>query len=639
MPGWPAHWAGDVVLADGGTAFVRPIAPADASRLAAFHARLSPESIYFRFFSPHPRLSTDELDRFTNVDHDARAALVMLIGEELIGVGRYDRLARGDTAEVAFVVSDAHQGRGVATLLLERLAAAARERGLRRFSADVLPHNRAMLGVFHDAGFDVASRFEDGIVRLVFPIDRTPRAAAAARRRERTAQTRSLARLLAPRGVGVIAQGADGERAARTLVRRLSASGYAGPVRALSAFAPAGDVRNLDLVFVAVPPELLPAQIDRCGAWGVRGAVVLATGAESDEALAERGDRDLAVRARRDGLRLIGPASLGLARAAGAAPFEALAVAGRVDPGALALFVESPQRGRDALEALASRGLGVSCFVSAGRKADVSASDALTLWESDAETRAIGLVLRGLGNPRRTLDIARRVARRKPVLLWLADHPGEPPAALAIALGHAGIVRCAALDELLDLARSCVAREPAQEEPRTAELTTGRPAERRGAARPPRRPPGTDRFAARALVDSALGAGSPRAALRDPDARRLLALYGVGGPAEPIRASGRLLRVEQDAGWGGFLVLEEDGILVDARIVPLGERDVRALASRAPKALAAEYANTIRRVAALAADVPELAACALVLPSRPGERAVLVAGSARVAAVMLGPLA
>lgn len=170
MPDAPANWTADVTLTDGAPARVRPIGRDDARRLAEFHAKLSPESIYLRFFSPHPRLSDAEIAHFTGVDHDSRVALVMFVNGELVGVGRYDRIAGGDAAEVAFVVADAHHGRGIATLLLERLAVAGRERSVRTFTADVLPQNRMMLQVFHDAGFDVTSRFEDGIVRLSFPI-------------------------------------------------------------------------------------------------------------------------------------------------------------------------------------------------------------------------------------------------------------------------------------------------------------------------------------------------------------------------------------------------------------------------------------------------------------------------------------
>lgn len=505
MPGWPAHWAGDVLLADGGTAHVRPIAPQDDRLLAAFHARLSPESIYLRFFSPHPRLSVGEIEHFTRVDHDARVALVVLLGDELIGVGRYDRLLRSDTAEVAFVVGDAQQGRGIATLLLERLAAVARERGLHRFSADVLPHNRAMLRVFHDAGFEVTSRFEDGVVRLSFPIDRTPEASAVAYEREWVAQARSIERLLAPHGIGVIAEGVAAELVTEVLLRQLADGGFAGPVRRLSAHAPAGAGAGLDLIFVAVPPELLRAQIERCAGWGVYAAVLLASGGPEDEAATARGDRALALHARGAGLRLLGPASLGLARPLEGKRLEAVAAPVQLRAGGLALFTESSRRGRDALAAVASRGLGISTFFSAGRKADVSASDALQFWEGDPATRVIGLSLRSLGNPRRSAAIARRVSRSKPVLVWLADLPAAPPEELVLALdAHTGMIRCVSLDDLLDVAEALLAPVEAKARDFVDARITAWERWRRSVPGRSEAPEGVDRFEARRRIDELL---------------------------------------------------------------------------------------------------------------------------------------
>ena len=131
---------------------VRPIGPTDAGSLAMFHRALSDETVHLRFFALHPTLSDAELRRFTTVDHSERVALVAELSDVLVGVGRYERLPDTDGAEVAFVVADEHQGRGIGTALLEHLAAAARERGITRFVADTLPENRRMLEVFRAAG-------------------------------------------------------------------------------------------------------------------------------------------------------------------------------------------------------------------------------------------------------------------------------------------------------------------------------------------------------------------------------------------------------------------------------------------------------------------------------------------------------
>ena len=133
-PAYPREWEADILLTDGGVAHLRPIKPSDAPRLVAFYDRVSPESKYLRFFAPYPRLSERDVRRFTQIDYVDRVALIVTLGEEMIAVGRYDRIDKSQ-AEVAFLIEDAHQGRGIAQLLLEHLAQAARERGITAFVA------------------------------------------------------------------------------------------------------------------------------------------------------------------------------------------------------------------------------------------------------------------------------------------------------------------------------------------------------------------------------------------------------------------------------------------------------------------------------------------------------------------------
>jgi GNAT superfamily N-acetyltransferase len=163
---------------------VRPIRPDDAERLVAFHRHLSPHSVYLRFFSVHPELSPAEVVRFTTVDYNDRLALVALDGDRLIGVGRFDRRPGEPEAEVAFVVADEYQHHGIGSLLLDEMARAARQRGIETFRADTLAENRAMLDVFHHAGFPVVSSMEYGTVRLRFPIAPTESYAQALDARE-----------------------------------------------------------------------------------------------------------------------------------------------------------------------------------------------------------------------------------------------------------------------------------------------------------------------------------------------------------------------------------------------------------------------------------------------------------------------
>jgi RimJ/RimL family protein N-acetyltransferase len=172
---WPEHWEATVATADGGAVHIRPITPDDADRLVEFHGRQSPESIYFRFFTARPRLSPAEVRNFTHVDLVDRVALIALLDDDLIGVGRFDRYRGTTEAEVAFFIDDAHHGRGLATILLEYLAMSGREVGLTAFVASVLPTNRGMLAVFTGAGFETVTKFNDGVVRSGSRSPRRPR--------------------------------------------------------------------------------------------------------------------------------------------------------------------------------------------------------------------------------------------------------------------------------------------------------------------------------------------------------------------------------------------------------------------------------------------------------------------------------
>jgi RimJ/RimL family protein N-acetyltransferase len=171
---YPSAWEVDAVLADGGTVHIRPIRSDDAGAHRAFFARQSKQSVYNRFFEPRKELTEHEVARFTTVDFHDRMAFVAFLGEEMIAVGRYDRIAGADEAEVAFAVADEHQGRGLATLLLDSLATYAAGEGILRFAADTLIDNRRMLGVFRAAGFRRdGGPIDCGVAHLSFDVEPT----------------------------------------------------------------------------------------------------------------------------------------------------------------------------------------------------------------------------------------------------------------------------------------------------------------------------------------------------------------------------------------------------------------------------------------------------------------------------------
>jgi acyl-CoA synthetase (NDP forming)/RimJ/RimL family protein N-acetyltransferase len=459
----------DVVLSDGSTVRLRQIDPADADAIVEMHGRFSERTRYFRYFSPYPRIPPRDLERFTTVDHHDREAIVAESGGDLIAVARYERLGAGaDEAEVAFVVEDAHQGRGLGSVMMEHLAARAREEGIVRFVAEVLPQNARMIRTFTEAGYEVARQYADGVVHLTFPIAQTSRSLSVQWRREQRAEARSVSRLLNPRGVLVYGARADGTGLGAAVLRHLLAGGFAGPIYPVHSRAkriegltcvtspPAGEA---DLAVIAVPAPGVAGVVAECAAAGVTGLVVISAGFDD----AARADLVALVRAR--GMRLVGPAGLGVANTAiglnaTLAPvLPAPAQAGALSsPGRIGFFSQSAALGIALLAAAGERGIGLSTFVSAGDRADVSGNDLLQFWRDDPQTDAVLLYLETFGNPRKFTRIARELTRHKPVVAVAAAarSRGESVAAL---FASSGVIRVDTVAELFDVG-ALVASQP-----------------------------------------------------------------------------------------------------------------------------------------------------------------------------------
>lgn len=168
-----AEYRADAVLRDGTPAVIRAIRPEDRTALRDGFEHLSERTIYHRFLGAKRDLTEAELDYFTELDFLNHIALVVDVlterGPRPIAVGRAVRTSRPapqDRAEVAFVVADAYQGRGVGTLLLEHLVVIGRRLGYRVFEAEVLPGNRQMLDVFAHSGLRRKERIADGLVHV-----------------------------------------------------------------------------------------------------------------------------------------------------------------------------------------------------------------------------------------------------------------------------------------------------------------------------------------------------------------------------------------------------------------------------------------------------------------------------------------
>ncbi|WP_330229637.1 GNAT family N-acetyltransferase [Nocardia sp. NBC_00508] len=467
----PQHWFADVLASDGGVVRLRPITPDDAARLQEFHSALSDRTRYLRYFGPYPRISPKDLYRTTHVDYRDRVGLVLELGEAIVAVGRYELLDRVGprAAEVAFVVADGHQGRGLGSILLEHLAGAAAENKIETFVAEVLAENTVMVTVFRDAGYQVERSRDGSVLHLEFAIDPTEALLSVRDSRERASEARSVGNLLAPRSVAVIGATPAAGRVGGAVLANLLSGAFQGPVfpvnphrksvRGVRAYATVREIPDeVDLAVVAVPPAAIGSVLDDCMAKGVKGLVVLTAGFGETGRDGVAAERELVAAARGHGMRVVGPSALGIANTDPGVSMNATLAPVLPGRGRIGFFCQSGPLGAAILGEAAARKLGLSTFVSAGNRADVSGNDLLQYWDSDPDTDVVLLYLESFGNPRKFSRIARRVARTKPIVAVssgrsVAQQAGDMDRSIVRDLfAQAGIVQVDSISELFDCA-------------------------------------------------------------------------------------------------------------------------------------------------------------------------------------------
>jgi len=469
--------SGDFALVrDGGQVLIRPLVPRDRAGVASLFARLSGESRALRFHSGGVRIDDRTLDIVT-----AGHALVVERDGRIVALASYYPLRDPARAEMAIAVDDAAHGRGIGTVLFERLSEDARRAGIRTLLAEVLAANRGMLGLLTGLGFRTSRRFDGGVVEVEVEVTTDPAYRARADARLHVAASASLEPIFRPRAVAVIGASRRPGAPGHELFRHLLAGGFAGAVYPVNPAASAvASVRAyptvaaipepVDLAVIAVPAPAVLEAARACLDAGVRGLVVVSAG------FTEVGDegrrrQDALVRLCRErGARLIGPHSMGVlvtdVDGAGGALNATFAPA--LPPrGAVAISAQSGVLGLALLEHARRLGLGVSAFVSLGAKADVSSNDLLERWEDDPATSVILLYLESFGNPRRFARIARRVGARTPILAvkggraTVATERGAVAHTDALAgadvavdalFRQSGVTRCDTLEELFDAA-------------------------------------------------------------------------------------------------------------------------------------------------------------------------------------------
>ncbi len=421
-----------VALKDGSVLHLRPIMPDDEDRLMSFFLRLSRRTIYLRYHHVLANLSREEAHQYSIIDYDNTFAVVGIQGEgaeeSIIGVGRYWRLPQPDKAEIAFIVEDPHQRKGIGTHLLELLAMAAREHGIGVFEAEVLPENTDMIDVLRDSGFKQLDKItESHGWRGVFSIAHTPLVEQKSAEREKIASIASIRKFMFPRSIAVI--GASNKPGiGNALVKDLIKNEYNGiiypvnpkdeVVSSIKAYPSVLDIPGqVDLAIVAVAAERMQPIIEECGRKGVNSLVIITAGFSEMGGEGIEREKKLLKTAGAYGMRIIGPNCLGIQNTnpnvnmnASFAPIYPLC-------GRTAFGSQSGALGGAIISYAIQINLGLSNFVSIGNGADVTGNELLQYWAEDPDTDLILLYLESFGNPRKFARIARETTLKKPVVI------------------------------------------------------------------------------------------------------------------------------------------------------------------------------------------------------------------------------
>jgi acetyl coenzyme A synthetase (ADP forming)-like protein len=479
---YPSQYETSVVLKDGASVLVRPIRRDDARGWIDFVSRLSPRTRYLRFQHAIADPATPEdAVRFCSVDYHDTFAFVAEVRREprrdIVAVARYYRLPERRSAEMAIVIEDDYQGRGLGTGLLERLADVARQNGIDSFEADVITDNSQMMNVFKDYGFHVVSELQAGEYHVTFPITSNPIVEARESERERISTLSSLHALLEPQSVAVIGASRYPGTIGYLLLQCLIGGGFSGKIypvnpnadslMSLKSYPSVADIPGaVDMALIAVPARLVVKVADECGHKGVRVLVVISDGFKEtgpEGASREKELRDIAFG---HGMRIVGPNCMGVINTAPSLRMNATFSPVYPPAGNVAFLSQSGAMGLVVLEYASNLNMGISTFISVGNRADISSNDMLEYWEQDPATDVILLYLESFGNPRRFSRLARRVTARKPVVVVkggrtqagsraASSHTGAMATSDVVSdvlFRHAGIIRVDLMEEMFDVA-------------------------------------------------------------------------------------------------------------------------------------------------------------------------------------------
>ena len=472
--------SGHAILSDGTTALLRVAQLSDADELQLFVDRLSPAARRHRFFSETAPPS-EVLRSLCDASDPQRSLTVIALRRQdgalrVIASGSYHARDQRQ-AEVALAVDDRLHGRGLGTILLERLALLAIRHGFTKLWAMTHADNLAMREVFASSGFTMEEHVEGGDMEVELSLTPTDHSVRQSEWRERIATAASLRPLFQPQAVAVVGASRAHQNIGYRLLDALRSNQFQGRCYAINPHASTilgleayPSLRALpepiDLALIAVPKEAVLSVVEDCAEIGVRALVVITAGFAEVGKEGRRLQAQLLEKVRQHGMRMVGPNCFGILNTDPAVRLNATFTSTFPLSGTIAMSSQSGALGIALLSASERLGLGISTFVSVGNKADVSVNDLLQYWEHDPATKVILLYVESFGNPRRFARIARRVSRQKPIIALKAGRTssgsraaGSHTAALAAndvaveaLFQQTGILRADRLEDMFALA-------------------------------------------------------------------------------------------------------------------------------------------------------------------------------------------
>ena len=468
------RFEGDVVLKDGSLVRVRGATEKDSDQLGEFLQGLSEGALASRFPGIRGRgrkLLPEVLPAADGL------CLVAERDRKIVAEADYRPSSPG-SADVGVVVADALQRKGLATILLAQLSQAAADSGTTTFTITTPATAHYELNFVEEMGYPLQVGAPPGFVQITFPTSITPAGLEAFEESEAVSAAAAVSRFLKAKSLAVIGASRHKTSIGGALFSNILDAGFNGPVypvnkeasfvQSVTAFRSVLDIPGpVDLAFVVVPAKYVTSTVKECTQKGVPAVVVISSGFAEVGGEGQRLQDELVEACRDSGIRLIGPNCMGIINTDPEVSLNGQFAPTKPTRGRIGFLSQSGALGYAIIDQMGRLGLGMSSFVSVGNKADISSNDLVQYWEKDADTTVMLLHLESFGYPKKFARLARRISRKKPLVVvktgrssagfrGTQSHTGAIVAASDVTVDalfrQSGVTRTDTLEEMFDVA-------------------------------------------------------------------------------------------------------------------------------------------------------------------------------------------